>query len=151
MPPVLHMFDWPNILTSKYSVRYVHANARVFLLSIFFSLSMQSIEILNFDLFLFSVSLPTYYILDVVCCMVFFISLPTYVVAKTLYRSNYWRGLKITHAVLIVILLTVLLRLFCMCTETAKLIHTNQRRRVYGTSGIISGKMFTSIEVQLDT
>lgn len=121
-------------------------------ISIFFSLSMQSIEILNFDLFLllFSVSLPTYYILDVVCCMYFF-SLPTYVVAKTLYRSNYWRGLKITHAVLIVILLTVLLRLFCMCTETAKLIHTNQRRRVYGTSGIISGKMFTSIEVQLDT
>lgn len=35
-------------------------------------------------------------------------------------------------------------------TETAKLIHTNQRRRVYGISVIINGKMFIFTEVQLD-
>lgn len=36
-------------------------------------------------------------------------------------------------------------------TETAKLIPTNQRRRVYGISVIINGKMFIFTEVQLDT
>lgn len=214
MPPALHTFDWPNILTSEYTFGPLLLCILLWCAHVFgltcayftlffymFVLWLQSVFRLIGNVDFCSISdFISYFIFPFSCALFFFrlcVHRSVFICCDDLdWRTNFWRSNLFVYMLKILVTFGFLLRrttdptdrtntktqtlisdkfvrtrALANCfslsdslylslwhttfgaghsTETAKLIHTNQRRRVYGISVIINGKMFIFTEVQLD-